>query len=242
MRKKMTYEFGRQAPHFRVLFWTNLIVNFLSLVFFSLVGRFEPVETNSILTNPIGVVTLSMTVTVSVAIIYGVVLFNRLLLKYYIKNDRERIYLFPEGRTTIFLSKLFSLIGHFLISFFPAVLIESLLFYWLSNFIGLLPVNVIFYLFNIFGLVGFSVVVAVIIILVSLLIGQMVQSTNSSIIYSVITVSIIGNLIAQLYQVNTIVIFVLFLIAIVSMLMLVKIMQKKIQNDDVIEFSSGNSH
>lgn len=118
MREKMSYEFWKQAPHFRVLFWTNLIVNFLSLVFFSLVGCFEPVEKNSILTNPIGVVTLSMTITVSVAIIYGVVLFNRLLLKYYIKNDRERIYLFPEGRTTIFLSKLFSLIGHFLINFF----------------------------------------------------------------------------------------------------------------------------
>lgn len=58
---------------------------------------------------------------------------------------------------------------------------------------------------------------------------------NTSIITSVIAVSIMGNLIAQLYQVNTLVIFVLFLIAIASMLVLIKIMQKKIQDDDVIE-------
>lgn len=63
-----------------MLIWTIMTVNFLTLVFFNFVGSFESTEINSILTNIIGVVTLST--TISVAIIYGVVLFNCLLIRY----------------------------------------------------------------------------------------------------------------------------------------------------------------
>lgn len=38
MRDKINYEFQKQASHFKSLFWTNIVVNFISLVFFYL-GR-----------------------------------------------------------------------------------------------------------------------------------------------------------------------------------------------------------
>ena len=103
MRDKINYEFQKQASHFKSLFWTNIVVNFISLVFFTLVVRLDETSKElSILNYAIGVITLATTVTVTVSIVFCVVLFNRLLLIHYIKHEREITYLFQEGRSTIF--------------------------------------------------------------------------------------------------------------------------------------------
>ncbi len=41
MLNKINYEFHKQVTHFKILFWTNIVVNFISLIFFSLVGRLD---------------------------------------------------------------------------------------------------------------------------------------------------------------------------------------------------------
>lgn len=139
MRDKIYYEFQKQATHFKSLFWTNIVVNFISLIFFSLVGQLDKTsEELSILNYVMGVIVLAttVTVTVTVSIVFGVVLFNRLLLIHYIKHEREITYLFPEGRSTIFLSKLYGLCANFLINFFPVVLLENIIYYFLCEFFG----------------------------------------------------------------------------------------------------------
>lgn len=90
MLNQSNYELKRNKKHFSGLLWTNIIVHFSFLIFFSLVGRFDSSESQTILNSSTGVMALATTVTFSVAVVYGVVLFNRLLLNHYIKQAREK--------------------------------------------------------------------------------------------------------------------------------------------------------
>ena len=230
MRDKINYEFQKQASHFKSLFWTNIVVNFISLVFFTLVGRLDETSKElSILNYAIGVITLATTVTVTVAIIFGVVLFNRLLLIHYIKQEREITYLFPEGRSTIFLSKLYGLCANFLISFFPVVLLENIIYYFLCEFFGFMIPDSFGSYFKVIY------IVSIVLILISFLIGQKFQATNISIISSVIMVSIVGNFIAFLYRIPSIIIILLILISLIAVLIAIKFLVHKIRRDDVME-------
>ena len=236
MRDKINYEFQKQASHFKSLFWTNIVVNFISLVFFTLVGRLDETSKElSILNYAIGVITLATTVTVTVAIIFGVVLFNRLLLIHYIKQEREITYLFPEGRSTIFLSKLYGLCANFLISFFPVVLLENIIYYFLCEFFGFMIPDSFGSYFKVIYIVGFSALFSIDLILISFLIGQKFQATNISIISSVIMVSIVGNFIAFLYRIPSIIIILLILISLIAVLIAIKFLVHKIRRDDVME-------
>lgn len=94
MKEQIIYELNTHIRHFRGIMWTNILVNLSALIFFSLVGRFEQSESNSILTDSAGIMTLASTLTVSVAVIYNVVILNRLLLKEYIGNAREITFCF----------------------------------------------------------------------------------------------------------------------------------------------------
>ncbi|WP_235722583.1 hypothetical protein [Ligilactobacillus apodemi] len=131
MVSSITYELKKQTAYFKGILLANTLINAVSLIFFSLVGKFDTsTEANSILKDPLGVVALSITVTISIAIIYGVLIFNRLLLKEYIKNSREITYLFPGGRSQIFISKLYALCIHFALSLFPVLLFINIIFYY----------------------------------------------------------------------------------------------------------------
>ena len=86
MLNQSNYELKRNKKHFSGLLLTNIIVHFSFLIFFSLVGRFDSSESQTILNSSTGVMALATTVTFSVAVVYGVILFNRLLLNHYIKQ------------------------------------------------------------------------------------------------------------------------------------------------------------
>ncbi len=183
----------------------------------------------------IGVMTLATTVTVTVAIVFGVVLFNCLLLIHYIKHEREITYLFPEGRTTIFLFKLYGLCANFLISFFPIVLLENIIYYFSCEFFGFMILNSFGSYFKVICIVGFSALFSLVLILISILIGQKFQATNISIITSIIMVFIVGNFTAFLYRIPSIIIILFILVSLIAVLIVIKLLVYKIQRDDIIE-------
>ena len=182
MKEQIIYEFTTHGRHFRGIMWTNILVNLTALIFFSFVGHFEPSDQNSILTDSAGIMTLASTLTVSVAAIYGVVILNRLLLKDYIGNAREIIFLFPGGRFEIFLSKVISLSIHCFFSLVPVLLLENLIFYFVGLSLGVLSTGLFVYVLKVIFVAMFAGFFVLIVVLTSILVGQVTQSINVPII------------------------------------------------------------
>ena len=71
--------------------------------------------------------------------------------------------------------------------------------------------------------------------LVSILVGQMTQSINVPIIVSIIIVSIMGNFVAYLYQLNNFIIVLLTLGVAVLVCFTISILIDRVKKDDLIE-------
>ena len=235
MKEQIICEFTTHGRHFRGIMWTNILVNLSALIFFSLVGHFESSDQNSILTDSAGIMTLASTLTVSVAAIYGVVILNRLLLKDYIGNAREMIFLFPGGRFEIFLSKVISLSIHCLLSLVPVLLLENLIFYFVRLSLGVLTIGLFVYVLKAIFVAMFAGFFVLSVVLASILVGQMTQSINVPIIVSIIIVSIMGNFVAYLYQLNNLIIVLLTLCVAVLVCLTISILIDRVKKDDLIE-------
>ena len=238
MKDQIIYEFSTHVRHFRGMRWTNILVNLSALIFFSLVGHFERSQEDSILTDSTGIMTLASTLTVSVAVIYGVVILNRLLLKDYIGNAREISFLFPGGRFEIFLSKVISLSIHCLMSLSPILLLENLIFYFVGVSLGFLSPGLFGYVLKDICVSIFAGLFVLIVVLASILVGQVTQSINIPIIVSIFIVSIMGNFVAYLYQLNNLIIIFLILGMIVLFCLTISILINRVKNDDLIESMS----
>ena len=92
-----------------IVLWI-IVVHIFSLIFFSMIGKFEKIDSDFILKSGEGIAVLSSTVTLSVLTIYGIYVINRKLITRYIGNFREKSYIYPSGRENIFKEKLLALI------------------------------------------------------------------------------------------------------------------------------------
>ena len=235
MKEKIKYEFKKQSCHFRYFLWTNILINLLSLLFFSLVSYFEKNGEDSIITSSIGIISLASTLTVSIAIIYGVVIWNSLLLRHYIGSAREIIYLFPGGRGEIFISKIISLSLLCFINLVFVLFSENLIFYFVGKFLGFMSLNSFSDILKITYMSIFVGIFSLTIILISILIGQVFQSTNISIIASIIIVSIMSNMIAFSYKFNSGIILILIIGIFILNYFIKNILSRRVKNDDIIE-------
>lgn len=228
------YEFHKQATSFRGVTVTNAIVNLISLIFFSLVGHFEKSETHSILTDATGIMTLSATLTLSVAVIYGVIIGNKQVLKHYIGQAREQSFLFPNGRTTIFRNRLDAMCLHFLLSILPVLVFENLIFYAFANALRIELSAFLAYCLKMLVIAVFVSFFSLFLVVISLIVGQQLQSTTTSVISAILLVAIFGNIVAHFYTFDSLLIFVLAVCTSTSILLERKFLSHKIQKDDII--------
>ena len=235
MKEKIKYELKKQSCHFRYFLWTNILINLLSLMFFSLVSYFEKNGEDSIITSSIGIISLASTLTVSIAIIYGVVIWNRSLLRHYIGSAREIIYLFPRGRGEIFISKIIALSLLSFINLVSVLFSENLIFYFVGKSLGFVAWDLFIDILKITYMTIFVGIFSLTIILISILIGQVFQSTNISIIASIIIVSIMSNMIAFSYKFNSGIILILIIGIFILNYFIKNILSRRVKNDDIIE-------
>ena len=235
MKEKIKYELKKQSCHFRYFLWTNILINLLSLIFFSLVSYFEKNGEDSIITSSIGIISLASTLTVSISIIYGVVIWNRFLLRHYIGSAREIIYLFPGGRGEIFISKIISLSLLCFINLVFVLFSENLIFYFVGKSLGFVAWDLFIDILKITYMTIFVGIFSLTIILISILIGQVFQSTNISIIASIIIVSIMSNMIAFSYKFNSGIILILIIGIFILNYFIKNILSRRVKNDDIIE-------
>ena len=121
------------------------------------------------------------------------------------------IFLFPGGRFEIFLSKVISLSIHCLLSLVPVLLLENLIFYFVRLSLGVLSIGLFVYVLKAIFVAMFAGFFVLSVVLASILVGQITQSINVPIIVSIIIVSIMGNFVAYLYQLSSLIIVLLTL-------------------------------
>lgn len=234
MQEQMRYEFKKHKPAFQRLLGMTLAVNSLFLLFFSLVGRWETADADALLTDVVGVMALATTVTIAVTVIYGVVLCNRLVLKRYIGQARERSYLFPEGRQTIVLSKLWAVSAHYLKQVLSILLVEGVTFYLIGDRLGLVRSDALGGLLQVVGLGLVAGFFSLGLVLMSILIGQVAQSTTAALLTAVVMVSVAGNVMAHLYVLPYVMLMALAGLAMVLVYWLIQLFVARVKRDDII--------
>lgn len=84
----------------------------------------------------------------------------------------------------------------------------------------------------------FAGFLVLIVVLSSILVGQITQSINVPIIVAIIIVSIMGNFVAYLYQLNNLIIVLLTIGVAVLVCFKISILSSRVKKDDLIENTS----
>ncbi len=84
---------------------TAILSVLVGLYFFTIVGQFDDSPDSAILRQPNTVFSLALTVSFCVLVLYGAVIYQRLIVSEYIGNRRIQLYTYPGGRSPLFLAK-----------------------------------------------------------------------------------------------------------------------------------------
>lgn len=233
MQSSFRYEVGKMKKVFKNLFLWILIVQILSLIFFTIVGKFEVDDMDDILQNGKGIITLSITITLSVVTIYAVMLINRVIIKRYIGNFRERTYTYATGRDQMFRAKIYAFIYKYMIVFVIYTLLINTVFYLFCIITSFIKFTTPVYVF-LPNIVLLSVLVSITIILISGICGIYYQSTNICLITSIILIALIGNLVANTYDLDALFVLIINVGLCVINFSLIKFLEHHIRVDDLL--------
>ena len=212
-----------------------VLVHIFSLIFFTIVGKLDNSGEDYVLQNASGLTSLATTITMSFTTIYVVYLMNKNFIIRYIGRSRERMYLYPSGRDEIFKNKLFTSISFFSKSFFLIVVLVNILFLFSSRIINIsLAGGLIYNLVDIFVISILALLVSITMITSSTLFGIKLQSTNVSLITSVVLVALLGNLVAGTYNISIIYIGLICVLIILSNYLISKYLLSYIFNIDIM--------
>lgn len=209
------------------------IIYLIFLLFFSLIGRLETATNDmAIFSEFKGIIALSVTIATFITTVYGAITINQFIVNHYIKNNRMRVYIYPNGRSPLFLSKYKTFISAFSLYQIIALCIATL---------GYTLINLMTH----FVLITFSdslsaliiMIIAVILgdsfIIMSSLIGIKCSSKIATLITAILFIICFGNLLVLSIMNNismtVIVTITLFILSIIG----IYIMAKRIDTDEV---------
>lgn len=200
MTRIFKYEYDKVRSNLNYIYFIIILTQVFSLSFFALVGAFEVKDVNSILQSSRGISILATTFNISIVTIYLTLFTNKFLLGKYIKNTKERMYMFPDSKV-IFATKLKAIILRYSLLFLPIVFTINFIFNIAINFIS--SFEFISPFISAFSVAIFSLLISIFILLVSLMFGLKFQSKNSFLISSIIIVAISGNFVATTFFITS---------------------------------------
>lgn len=236
MNPLFLYEYHKikeQLKHFSL--WIG-ITQCLSVLFFTMIGQIDSTEDNAIFQGFDGIVALSSTVTMSVTTLYMIVKINRELLVRYIGNYRERTHTYPIGRKELFLYKLFAIVSYYFIRFIVVNFNLYFSYFIACKNLSFIKINT----HNLNGIIDIllsillSFSISIFILLVSIWGSIKYQSTNISIVISIICVALLGNFIATTYLLHYFVIIILEISVLFVSYLLMKCIGNRIQKDMIL--------
>ena len=233
---KSRYELNKTKLYLKNIFLWILIAQILSLIFFTMIGKFEKTDTDMILQSSKGIITLSSTVTLTILTIYVTIILNKMLVVRYIGNFRERTYIYPSGRDTMFRNKLYAILYRYISRFIFIMLIVNFVYYFLFEGTNIFskPISIVGISFDVFNIVVLSALVSITILLLSIILGTRFQSINISLITSIVLIAIIGNVVANSFVLNVITILLINICICIADYVIIKYLLNKIKNDDIM--------
>ncbi len=236
MKGAYNYELTKMRKHLNALWLWVAGAYILSLAFFTLVGKFEATEADTILRTYKGIVTLSLSVTISVITIYMMVVVNRSVVIQYIGNYRERTYAYPGGRSYMLKHKLYACMSLYGLAYMVSICTISTIYYLVVQITRVVEtVSAYHFLLHLLGASVLSLLVSTLIILVSMIFGLRHQSIHAGLISSIVLVALIGNLVAHAYRIAPwVLIPANFGLAILHVWCF-RIIQKHVEKDDLFK-------
>lgn len=236
MKSSLGYEIKKMKKDFKNLFVWILISQTFSLIFFSIVSKFEATDTDTILKSVKGISTLATTVTLTIITIYAVMIINKILVIKYIGNFRERTYTYPTGRNQMFRDKIYAFFYNYMLKFIIYVFIINTVYYLFCTTTSFIKITKPIYIFlpSLFNSTILSLFISIIIILLSVVSGIYYQSTNKCLITSIILVALIGNIVASTYNLNNFFIMTINIILYTVIFSLVKFLKNYIKVDNLL--------
>jgi cytochrome bd-type quinol oxidase subunit 2 len=235
MRNIFTYEYKKIKQVSPYLPLMIVLTEIIFLLFFSIVIWLDG-ESTSVgdLTDVEFIITLVTTITFCVVVVYATYFMNKFLVSNYIGHAKEKTYSFPSGRTHMLTQKMSAFCYRMLATFVPLALLVSIVFIIFSQIVSLF--NEVELLPVMLHLSMFMLIVSMLIItvvLLSIIAGLHYQSTNISLITTVILVTILSNFVARSPMNIIFQIIIVGLLVVINM-MIFKYIQNKVKIDDVI--------
>ncbi len=189
---------SRRTLAFMGVALTALAVSFA--YFFAIVGRFEG-EGSGLLTNRLGVMSLTVTFTVCCATIIGAVLFSRIVIDDYRTSQLPVTLSYPDSRTTRFRAKLIA--STLLVTLLTAVsLAIAMTTFWLTE--ALAPIVEGSYSPAMIGdsaILGlFALVLTAALTCIAGVVGLWRRSSIAAIIAAIILVALVGNGVTSVFS------------------------------------------
>lgn len=236
METSFHYEVENMKKDFKYFYVLASIIQVISLLFFTIIGKTETEDTNSILQDMKGIMTLSLTITLCIITIYAVMFLNKQFVRRYIGNHRERTYTYPTGRNEMMKNKIYAFFWQYVQAFVLSSLFINIVFYsfcWLTNVFTTIPS--IYTGISTFILLSIlSVLVSIAIILISIIFGLYMHSTNKCLIMCIVLVASIGNVVAYSYILHSGLLLVTNIGLCVMNICLYSLVKHRIQSDDML--------
>lgn len=235
MNKNYDFELNKLKNKKFIIFLLSLIIQLISLYFFTLVGRFDNSDSDSILKNYITLSGLASTICMCILVVYGTIVINNFIVKNYIGEDKIRFYLYPIGRSKVFYTKIKVFLSVFFKFQFLGIFIANIIFMVTETlFPILLSPNPVLSSFMQFFIMSFStVLLSISLIFISSVMGIFFNSNVATIIAGVILVVIFGNTLAMAFASNILITLISAITIALVAIVLIKITGINLEKDEV---------
>jgi len=236
MRKSYEFEVSRLKKYRIMIFIYAFLTQLLSLYFFTIIGRFDNTDENSVLRNYTTLSGLATTICMCILVVYGTVVINRFLVTNYIGENKTRLYLYPVGRSQLFYTKVTSFCGTFFLFQFLGITLSNAFYLISETFSPILLTSELVYRhlpqFMTISLAG--VILTISIILLSSVAGIHLNSTVATIVTGIIFVVICGNILAMALASHLVITLSATILVVIITYIFIKITGTRIENDEVI--------
>lgn len=226
------FEWQKTRRHFKYFPFIISCVQILALLFFTIVGKLDTESSGSVLQNPLGVISLSNTLSGAVSVVYVLFVANHYFLNRYIGLERERTYIYPLGRKTLFCARYFSLVGYLCLCILLPLFLVNGLFLLIS---GLTSFS--FYIFLYLDMIvlnGLAFLATMLMILVGSFFGILLQSTNRALIVGIMLVAFCSNGVAVSYSFGSFLNSLICILLVLVGILIFKLLLNRIENDNTL--------
>ncbi|MDK2802856.1 MAG: hypothetical protein KFW09_05740 [Oscillospiraceae bacterium] len=233
MKNNFMFEFNKINYGSLHILLSAFYVQLFFLYFFTVIGRFEP---DDILQNYSSIIGLASTITTCTLVVIGTIFINRRVVYDFIGDSKIRLYLYPDGRNSLFIRKIYGFFLVYGIKILLGSLISNILYFSIECIFPILLSTK--HISNAFPMIIISTLtislLTTIFIVLSACIGIYFSSMVATIVSGIIFVTIFGNLIAISFIYNPYILFAVLSGAIFVVIIVVKIISSKIKKEDVI--------